>query len=147
MIRIITWIGGFALLAATAIDVVSVIGRNTVFSLHGSIELVQFAVLVAGAIALLLSSIANSHAKVHLVIDRLSAPARDRALRVNTAITALFFTLILAGSGWIALDLRGAHEAGEITGVPWWVMRLFANLCFAATLLVLLKQAFSRGRK
>lgn len=146
MIRAITWLGGIALLAATAIDVVAVTGRNVGWPLHGSIELVQVAVLVAGAVALLLATIAGSHAKVHLVVDRLRGTWRDAAIRANTALTALFFTLLLFGSGWIALDLWNAHEIGEITGVPWRWMRLFANVCFAAIIAVMLVQAFGRRR-
>lgn len=146
MTRWMIWLGGFALLAATAIDTLAVAGRNLGWSIHGSIELIQAAVLVAGAIALLLSSIAASHAKVHLLVDRLQGRPRDWAVRANTALTALLFALLLAGSGWTALDLWNAHEIGEITGVPWRWMRLFANLCFAATIVVLLAQAFGRKR-
>ena len=144
--RIIVWAGGLALLGATAIDTVAVIGRNVGLPLHGSIELVQLAVLLAGSVALLLATIAGSHATVHLVMDRLRGSARDMARRGNTFLTAVFFGLLLAGSGWIAADLWHAHEVSEIVGIPWRWMRLFANACFAGVIVVMLVQAFGRRR-
>ena len=144
--RIIVWAGGIALLGATAIDTVAVIGRNVGLPLHGSIELVQLAVLLAGSVALLLATIAGSHATVHLVMDRLHGSVRDTARRGNTFLTAVFFGLLLAGSGWIAVDLWHAHEVSEIVGIPWRWMRLFANACFAAVIGVMLVQAFGRRR-
>lgn len=144
MKNVTIWLGGIALLGATAIDVIAVVGRQVGLPLHGSIELVQVMVLVAGAIALLLATVAGSHARVHLLVDRLQGVARDRALRFTTLLTSLFFALVLAGSGWIAIDLWGAHELGEITGVSWRWMRLFANGCFAAIIGIMLLQAFAR---
>ena len=47
------WTGGAALLAATAIDTIAVIGRQVGYSVHGAIELIQAAVLAAGAVALI----------------------------------------------------------------------------------------------
>ena len=146
MIRAIIWLGGIALLAATGIDVLAVIGRNTGMPLQGSIELVQVAVLVAGAIALLLATIAGTHARVHLLVDRLRGSWRDGAVRANTALTALFFGLLLSGSVWIATDLWNAHEMSEIVAVPWRWMRLFANVCFFGIIVVMLVQAFGRKR-
>lgn len=144
--NIAIWTGGIALLAATAVDTIAVIGRNIGWPLHGSIELVQLCVLVAGSIALVLATVAGSHAKVHLLVDRLRDWRQQAAIRANTLLTALFFALLLAGSGWLAFDLWGAHEVSEIIGIPWRWLRATANLCFAAIIVVLLRQAFGRGQ-
>ena len=130
--RITIWVGGIALLGATLADTVAVIGRKIGFPLHGSIELVQLCVLVAGAIALLLSTLAGSHAKVHIVVDRLGDRWRDAALRGNALLAAGFFIALLVGSAWLAVDLWNGHEQSEIIGIPWRWMRMLANLCFAA---------------
>jgi TRAP-type C4-dicarboxylate transport system permease small subunit len=142
--RITIWVGGIALLGATLADTVAVIGRKIGFPLHGSIELVQLCVLVAGAIALLLSTLAGSHAKVHIVVDRLGDRWRDAALRGNALLAAGFFIALLVGSAWLAVDLWNGHEQSEIIGIPWRWMRMLANLCFAAIIVLLLRQAFGR---
>lgn len=144
--RLVIWIGGIALIGATAVDTIAVIGRNIGWPLHGSIELVQLCVLVAGAIALLLATLAGSHAKVHLLVDRLRDGWQEAAIRINDLLTALFFALMLTGSGWLALDLWGGHEVSEVIGVPWRWMRLTANLCFAAIIIALVWQVLRRRR-
>lgn len=142
--RITIWIGGAALLGATLLDTVAVIGRKIGYPLHGSIELVQLCVLVAGAIALLLSTLAGSHAKVHLVVDRLGERWRNIAVRGNAFLAASFFGALLVGSGWLAIDLWSGHEQSELIGISWRWMRMLANLCFAAIIVALLRQALGR---
>ena len=68
---LLIWTGGLALVAATLVDTVAVIGRQVGFAIHGAIELIQAAVLVAGSIALIAATAANQHAQVHIVLDRL----------------------------------------------------------------------------
>ena len=145
MMRLMVWLGGGALLMATAIDTLSVIGRHIGWPVHGSIELIQPAVLVAGVLALLAATLAAGHACVHIVLDRLPPALRGQAKRFGALVTALFFAGLLAGSWWIMADLWSAHEVSELAGVPWRWMRLFANLCLGATVIVLLGQVL-RGK-
>ncbi|WP_298287717.1 TRAP transporter small permease subunit [Novosphingobium sp.] len=142
----VTLTGGIALLAATGIDTISVIGRHVGLPFRGSIELVQVAVLVAGTLALLVATVDRSHAKVHLLVDRMNEPARAMLDRVSALLGALFFAALLAGAAWLMADLWGGHEESEVVGVPWRWMRLFANVVFLAIILALLGQAV-RGRK
>ena len=144
MRRALIWLGGLALLAATLIDTVSVIGRNAGFALHGAIELIQAAVLVAGGIALVVATLAASHARVHLLLDRLAPPRKALANRLCAAVTAFFFAAMLAGSIWLGLELWPSHELSELLGLPWRWLRLFANLCLASGMLLLLRQTFRR---
>jgi TRAP-type transport system small permease protein len=144
MKRTLIWLGGIALLAATLLDTVSVIGRNAGFAIHGVIELIQAAVLVAGGLALVMATLAGGHAQVHLVLDRLTPPRKAFAQRATALLTALFFVAMLAGSAWLAVELWGAHEASELLGVPWRWLRLFANLCLLGAVAVLLRQMLGR---
>lgn len=144
MKRAAIWLGGMALLVATLIDTVAVIGRNAGFALHGAIELIQAAVLVAGGIALVVATLAASHARVHLLLDRLTSPRKALANRLCAGVTALFFAAMLVGSIWLALDLWTAHELSELLGLPWRWLRLFANLCLLAATGLLLRQTFAR---
>lgn len=142
----VTLVGGAALLAATATDAISVVGRNIGLPLRGSIELVQVAVLVAGSLALLVATADHAHAKVHLVVDRMSARARARLERISALLGALFFAALLAGSVWLMADIWNGFEQSEVLGVPWRAMRLFANVALLATTLTLLGQTVGRRR-
>ncbi len=146
MKRAAVWLGGIALLAATLTDTIAVIGRNAGFALHGAIELIQVAVLVAGGIALVIATMAASHARVHLLLDRLTPSRKALAERLCTGITALFMAAMLAGSLWLAADLWSSHELSELLGLPWRWLRLFANLCLLAAIVLLLRQTFRRLR-
>jgi TRAP-type transport system small permease protein len=146
MRRAMIWLGGLALLAATLLDTASVAGRNLGLPVHGVIELIQAAVLVAGGVALVMATLAGSHARVHLLLDRLAPPRKAMAERASDLVTALFFVAMLAGSAWLAADLWAAHELSELLGVPWRWLRLFANLCLLGAVVVLLRQAASGKR-
>jgi TRAP-type C4-dicarboxylate transport system permease small subunit len=140
------WLGGLALLAMTAIDTLAVIGRHTGFPVHGSIELIQAAVLVAGALAMVAATLADNHARVHLLLDRLSPGRRHVIERLCHLGSVLFFGALLIGSAWIAFDLWNGHEQSELVGVPWRWLRLFANLCFAALVILSIRAVFLRKR-
>ena len=137
-------IGGCALLAATAIDTLAVIGRHIGLPVRGSIELMQAMVLVSGATSIVLATIAGSHARVKIIVDRLQGLPRSIADRASSLMTALFFLLLLCGSLWLAADLWASHEMSEVLGVPWRWMRLFANICLLAGLLITLRLVMGR---
>lgn len=117
-------VGGGALLVAMAVDGLAVIGRHVGWPLLGSIEAVQAAVLVAGAVALLVATLANRHARVHLLVDR-CPPALVHALHVAGALlgAALFLALAFA-SAWIASDLWSGHEESEWLHIPYAPLRV-----------------------
>ncbi|MDE2596687.1 MAG: TRAP transporter small permease subunit [Sphingomonadales bacterium] len=144
MKRWLVWFGGSALLAAAAVDTLFVLGRHFGLPLHGAIELVEAAVLLSGSTALVMSSLAGNHARVHVVLDRLPAAHQNVAQRAGDVLTALFFAGLLAGSLWIAADLWSAHEQTELVGVPWRWLRLVLNLCLGAALLLTLRRALRK---
>lgn len=139
--KAVTLTGGIALLAATGIDAISVIGRHVGLPLRGSIELVQVAVLVAGTLALLVATLGRAHAKVHLLVDRMSEDTRAALDRVSALLGALFFAALLAGSVWLMADLWTGHEQSEVLGVSWRAMRVFANVVLVSIVLAWLGQA------
>ncbi len=128
-LKITIWLGGIALLAATAIDTLAVIGRHVGLPLTGSIELMQAAVLVSGGLGLVVATATQAHARVRLLVDRLSPAGRAVADKFADLLSLLFFSALLIGSVWLSADLWNAHEVSEILGVPWRLLRLFANAC------------------
>lgn len=136
-LRWLSWLGGIGLLLVTAVDTAGVIGRHIGLPLHGSIELIQPAILLAGVAGLIAATDARSHAKVHLVIDRLGEKAKRRARRTADMAALLFFAGLLVGSGWIQIDMWNSHERSELLGVPWAAMRAVATAgLFAITCLL-----------
>jgi TRAP-type C4-dicarboxylate transport system permease small subunit len=144
--RLAVWIGGGALLAATAIDTLAVIGRNIGLPLVGSIELVQAAVLVSGIFGLIFATAGDDHAQVRIVTDRLGR-WRSHAQLVGPLTTALFFAALLTGSVWLAADLWHGHERSELLGVSWQLLRLVTNFGLAAGLVISLAALVRRRER
>lgn len=140
------WIGGAALIAATAIDTLAVIGRQIGMPLRGSIELVQAAVLVAGSIALIAATLGDRHARVRLVVDRLGDRLKPAFDKSSDLLTAMFLIAILAGSAWLAVELWPGHEISEVVGVQWQWLRLFANVSLAIAAAIALRRLFGGAR-
>lgn len=138
MLRIaLIWLGGVALLLATMIDTLAVIGRHVGMPVNGSIELMQAAVMLSGAAALVISLWDDAHARVHLLLDRLT-PAKRRVLDwLSDACTLTFLAALLAGSAWLAADLWYGHEQSEVLGVPWAALRAIANVALATGIVLL----------
>lgn len=141
---VVVWIGGIALLLAVAIDTIAVIGRHIGLPLTGSIELMQAVILVAGCLALVVATVEQSHARVRLVVDKLSEGHRRVADRLSDALTLLFFLPLLAGSAWLAADLWNSHEQSEWLGISWRVLRLIANLCLLSVAALLIRRVFGK---
>jgi len=139
-------VGGAALLVAVATDALAVIGRHVGLPLLGSIEIVQAAVLVASAVAILVATIEVRHAAVHLLVDRMGDRAQAILLRISRAIAALLFVALLAGAGWMAWDLAGGREESELLHIPYAVLRVIEIASLIATALVLIVQMI-RGRR
>ena len=138
------WAGGIALIIAAALNLLAVIGRHTGLPLKGAIELVQVVVLIAGSLALVAATLARNHARVHLILDRLKGAKRDVAEWICTALSILFYTLLLAGSCWLAADRWGSQEVSELVGVPWRAMRAFLNAALVIVIVLLARQLVER---
>jgi len=134
------WTGGIALIIAAALNLLAVIGRHTGLPLKGAIELVQVVVLIGGSLALVAATLGRNHARVHLILDRLTGSNRDVAEWICTALSILFYLMLLVGSCWLAADLWGSQEVSELVGVPWRAMRAFLNLTLVVIIALLVRQ-------
>ncbi len=132
--------GGAALIVAVATDALAVIGRHVGLPLLGSIEIVQAAVLVGSAVAILVATIEVRHAAVHLLVDRMGPTAKDILMRFSRAVAALLFLALIAGSVWVASDLWTGREESELLRIPYGVLRVIEIAALIATFLVLVVQ-------
>jgi len=117
-------LGGFGLLAATAADSLAVLGRHAGFHLLGSIELVQAAVVLLAASAMLIATLVQGHASVHIVTERLSPATAERLARLAALVSGMVFLLLAAGSAWVAAELWSGFERTELLHISLRWLRL-----------------------
>ncbi len=143
--KILVLLGGVPLLGVMLVDTVAVAGRHLRAPLNGSIELVQGLLVISGATAMLVATIAGVHATVRLLLDRLSDPNRAHFDRVIHVVSALYFFALCAGGVWLAIDMWPGFEQSELLGVPYRPLRMAANLGIAGIAIVLLYRSI-KGR-
>jgi TRAP-type transport system small permease protein len=143
--RALTIAGGGALLVAALVDSIAALGRYAGMALHGSIEIVQAAVLVSGATALVAATLSGTHATVHLLASRLSPSLLAGLDRAADLLSALFFAAVLAGSIWLASDLWSASEQSDLLGIPSAPLRIIGCIALGAVVAIFAARA-ARGR-
>jgi TRAP-type transport system small permease protein len=144
--RALVAIGGGALLIAMGADALALMGRNLGVPLLGSIEIVQAAVLISSAIAMLIATVAGMHARVHLLVARASPPQRRILETLALIASAVFFLALAAGSLWIAHDMWSGGEESELLHLPYRPLRLFTVLAMLAVAIAFAVRALSRRR-
>lgn len=124
-------IGSAALLLAMATDAVAVLGRHLGWPLLGAIEVVQASVVLAASAAMVIATLHQTHARVHIVTERLSKRWQARLERLANSSAALTFVVIASGSSWMLAQLWFGHEETELLHIPVRWLRLFW-VCAAA---------------
>ena len=139
-------LGGIPLMLAMLVEFITVIGRHTGFMFLGSIEAVQVAILLSSATAIVMATLARSHAKVHLLLNRTGGRTRAVLKFFNALCGALFFLALTVGSVWLAADMWGAREQSELLALPYFPLRCFVSLGMMVTALLYARRALS-GKK
>jgi TRAP-type C4-dicarboxylate transport system permease small subunit len=131
---LIVWLAGGSLLVAMVVDTIAMLGRQLHVPLLGAIEIVQAAVLIGAAGALLMATLDGVHARVHLLVDRLSPRGRQWSGRLNTLAAMVFYLALLTGSAWITADLWAGHEESELLRIPYLPLRVLVLVTLLALL-------------
>lgn len=142
--RVLVAIGGSALLIAMGVDALALAGRNIGVPFLGSIEIVQAAVLVSGAVAMLVATFAGIHARVRLLVARTSPRLRSTLETLALGASAVFFVGLAAGSLWITHDMWTGGEESELLHLPYRPLRLFIVLVMIAVAIAFAVRALSR---
>lgn len=117
-------IGSIGLTVSVLTDTFAVIGRHTGIALLGSIEIVQAAIVVFSTTAMVIATLHNHHAKVHILTDRLT-PKRAKILAYIAAYISTFYCLLLLiGTTWVILETWNEHERSELLHIPLTELRL-----------------------
>ncbi len=118
-------IGSAALLIAMATDSVAVLGRHVGWPLLGAIEVVQGSVVLVAAAAMVIATLHQTHARVHILTERLPNRWQVRLDRIANACAALTFVVIACGSAWLLAELWLGHEETELLRIPVRWLRAF----------------------
>ncbi len=118
-------VGGLVLLAATAMTVVSVIGRRQAGApIIGDVELMQVACAVAVALFLPYCQLRNGHIIVDFFTARAAARTRSRLDALGSALLALAMLLLAWRAGVGVAEMRATGETTMVTGFPVWLTYL-----------------------
>jgi TRAP-type transport system small permease protein len=139
--------GSLGLAVAMGADALAVLGRHTGFALIGSIEIVQMSAVVAISAAIVLATLEQGHAAVHLLTERVSPRNRSLLNRLQRWLEAAGFGLLGAGATWIVVDHWHTHEETDLLHIPLVEFRLFWIGCAAVCCLYSLRLATRSSRE
>jgi TRAP-type transport system small permease protein len=137
--------GSAGLFLAMLADALAVLGRHAGFAILGSIEIVQMSAVVAISAAIVLATLDQCHAAVHLVTERVSPRSRALLGRVQHWLEAAGFAVLCAGAVWIVIDHWQTHEETDLLHIPMVEFRVFWIVCAGISCGYSLWLAFARG--
>jgi TRAP-type C4-dicarboxylate transport system permease small subunit len=141
------YIGAAGLLTLMVVETLSVIGRHVGLPLLGALEVIQAAILAAACAAMVIATITQAHASVHLLVERLPQPVRTALSRFASTLSALFFFGLAAGSLWLTVEFWNAHEQSELLGISFRPLRMVTTISTAAVALLFAYRAVRSTRR
>jgi len=129
------YMGAIGLVTATLIDTIAVSGRWLSLPLHGALEIIQAAVLITACSAMLTATLEESHATVHLLLNRVGPRVKAVLTRAASLVAAALFVGLTIASIWLVIEHWDGHEESELLHIPLRPLRL---LCCASMLLILI---------
>lgn len=146
--QLLFFVGSAALLAIMLVETISVFGRHLSLPLIGTIEIIQASIIVVACTSTVIATLQAAHARVQLIINRLSIPARTHLGRLSAAVSALFFLGLAAGSVWLAHDAWNAYEESEVLHISYRPLHIIVVLSAFITMLIFAANALRpRGVK
>jgi TRAP-type C4-dicarboxylate transport system permease small subunit len=127
------YMGAAGLATATAVEAVAVTGRWLSLPLHGALEIIQAAVLVTACISMLSATLAESHATVHLLLNRVSPTIKRVLTRIASVLSAVLFIGLTIASVWLLIEHWNTHEESELLHIPYRPLRI---LCCLSMLMI-----------
>ena len=121
--QLLFYAGAAALLIIMVVETLSVLGRHLSLPLIGAIEIIQSAIIVVACTSTVIATLLNAHAKVQLIINRLSPRSRGWLTRLSALLCATFFLGLAAGSAWLAHDTWNTFEESEVLHISYRPLR------------------------
>jgi TRAP-type transport system small permease protein len=139
---VLFYLGAGGLLTAMVIETIAVAGRQIGVPLLGALEIIQTAILVAASAAMLSATLADAHASVRLLVERLSPTAQGWLHRLALLISSLLFANLAVAAGWLTLDAWGEFEHSELLHIPYRPLRVVVVIMTSAIAVVFAWKAF-----
>lgn len=118
MYRVIFALGAIGLGGAMTTDAVAVAGRHLGIAPLGSIEVMRALIVILATSAMLMATLVDGHARVRIVLEKVSAPTVAQLERLADIVSAIAFLWLAAGSIWLASDLWNGTEVTELLHLP-----------------------------
>jgi TRAP-type C4-dicarboxylate transport system permease small subunit len=147
---ILFYFGAGGLLVAMTVEAIAVAGRQLGIPLLGALEIIQTAILVTASAAMLSATLADAHASVRLLLERLRPAAQEILHRLAMLVSAAFFACLTVAVTWLTADAWHEFEHSELLHIPYRPLRVVVVVMTAAVALVLAYKAFrpiSRGNE
>jgi TRAP-type C4-dicarboxylate transport system permease small subunit len=118
-------LGGLVLLAATALTVVSIVGRwRADAPVLGDVELMQVACAMAVALFLPYCQLRSGHIIVDFFTARATARTRGRLDAAGSALLAVAMLLLAWRAGVGVAEMKATGETTMVIGFPVWLTYL-----------------------
>jgi TRAP-type transport system small permease protein len=144
---VLFYLGAGGLLVAMSIEAIAVTGRQIGVPLLGALEIIQTAILVAASVAMLSATLADSHATVRLLVERLRPKTQTWLHRAALLISAAFFACLAFAAGWLTIESWGEFEHSEMLRIPYLPLRLIVFVTMTAIAVVLAYRALRPGKR
>ena len=128
------YLGAIGLATATIVDTVAVSGRWLSLPLHGALEIIQAAVLITACVSMITATLEETHASVHILLNRVGPRTKAALKRVGSLVAAALFVGLTIASVWLVIEHWDTHEESELLHIPLRPLRL---LCSASMLVIL----------
>jgi TRAP-type transport system small permease protein len=138
---VLFYLGASGLLIAMGIEAIAVAGRQIGIPLLGALEIIQTAILLTASAAMLSATLADAHATVKLVVERLSPGAQSLLQRLALLISALFFGCLAVSVTWLTMDAWNDFEHSELLHIPYRPLRVVVIVMTTAIALTLAYKA------
>jgi TRAP-type C4-dicarboxylate transport system permease small subunit len=129
---VLFYLGAGGLLVAMSIEAIAVAGRQIGVPLLGALEIIQTAILVTASAAMLSATLADAHASVRLLVERLSPRTQQWLHRIAMLVAAAFFACLAVAAGWLTLDAWNEFEHSELLHIPYRPLRVIVVVMTAA---------------
>lgn len=144
---VLFYLGAGGLLTAMSIEAIAVAGRQLGIPLLGALEIIQTAILVTASAAMLTATLADAHASVRLLVERLSPTAQDWLHRLALLVSAAFFACLAVAAGWLTLDAWNEFEHSELLRIPYRPLRVIVVVMTSAVAAVMAYKALRPARR
>lgn len=127
-------------------DSIAVMGRHLGLPLIGSIEIFRMLGALAACAAIVLATLANSHAHVHFLTDRLPKVWQRGLEMFGYLVSAVFAASLAVGSAWLFLEKLPGNEESEVIRLPYPPFRLIAVLTVVIVAVVFAYNSWKRPK-